>query len=297
MADVASTADSQHRQPVVNEITLDHPWEWLGKGWKDLSSAPRFSLAYGAAFVVISYLLTFGLVYEQLFFIIPPLAAGFFLVAPLLGIGLYQISDSLERGREVKFCNATKAWKANEVHLSAMAVVLVLLAVASMLVGLIGLPGLWRHWLHVPAPFYDFLAPILGHGGPADHHMELILMLVSIALAFAGIALAWLLYLRYPQAPIRIRQRASIAYALLNHGYYFDNIYCRIVHTVDNLSEKLLAHRVEPIINAATLNQPSFWVQEASKTFARLQSGMVTAYVLYVFVGLVIFLCWGVTHV
>jgi uncharacterized membrane protein len=137
MANAATTADPRHSPPKVNEITLDHPWEWLGKGWKDLSAAPRFSLAYGAAFVVVSYLLTFGLVYESLFFIIPPLAAGFFLVAPLLGIGLYQVSDSLERGRDVQFCNATKAWKSNEVHLSAMAVVLVLVVLVWMLAALL----------------------------------------------------------------------------------------------------------------------------------------------------------------
>lgn len=137
MADAATTSDPQHSLPRVNEITLDHPWEWLGRGWRDLSNTPKFSLTYGVAFVVVSYLLTFGLVYEQLFFIIPPLAAGFFLVAPLLGIGLYQISATLERGEKVQFCNATKAWKANEVHLSAMAVVLVMVVLVWMLAALL----------------------------------------------------------------------------------------------------------------------------------------------------------------
>lgn len=137
MADAAATTDQQRSPPRVNEITLDHPWEWLAKGWRDLERAPRFSLAYGAVFVVISYLLTLGLVYEALFFIIPPLAAGFFLVAPLLGIGLYQVSATLEKGEEVQFCNATKAWKRNEVQLSAMAVILVLVMLAWMLIALL----------------------------------------------------------------------------------------------------------------------------------------------------------------
>ena len=97
----AATANPRENPPAVNEITLDHPWEWLAKGWRDLSREPKFSLGYGAVFVLISYLLTFGLVYEELFFIIPPLTAGFFLVAPMLGIGLYQISDTLERGEKV----------------------------------------------------------------------------------------------------------------------------------------------------------------------------------------------------
>jgi uncharacterized membrane protein len=87
--------------------------------------------------VLVSYLLTIGLVYENLFFIIPPLAAGFFLVAPLLGIGLYQMSASLEKGEEVRFCNATRAWKKNEVQLSAMALVLVLVMLVWMLIALL----------------------------------------------------------------------------------------------------------------------------------------------------------------
>ncbi len=137
MADAGTLLDRHPSRPQINEITLDHPWEWLAKGWKDLRAAPRFSLTYGAAFVVFSYLLTFGLSYEHLFFIIPPLAAGFFLVAPLLGIGLYQISASLERGEEVRFCTAARAWKRNEVHLSAMAIILVLVVLVWMLIALL----------------------------------------------------------------------------------------------------------------------------------------------------------------
>jgi len=129
----AAAAHPQQTLPAVREITLDHPWEWLAKGWKDLSAAPKFSMAYGAVFMVVSYLLTLGLISENLFFIIPPLAAGFFLVAPLLGIGLYQVSDTLERGEAVQFCNALKAWKRNEVQLSAMALVLVMVVLVWML--------------------------------------------------------------------------------------------------------------------------------------------------------------------
>jgi uncharacterized membrane protein len=143
-----ATAHTHRPLPRINEITLDRPWAWLAKGWEDLSRAPKFSLSYGAVFMVVSYLLTFGLVYESLFFTIPPLAAGFFLVAPLLGIGLYRISDSLERGEEVQFCNALSAWKRNEVQLSAMALVLVMMVLVWMLAAIL-----------VFALFYDNTVP------------------------------------------------------------------------------------------------------------------------------------------
>ncbi len=123
--------------PTISRITLDHPWQWLAKGWQDLTRAPRFSLAYGAVFVLVSWLLTLGLLAEGLFFIVPSLAAGFFLVAPLLGIGLYQISETLRRGERVQFCTALTAWRRNSVHLWAMAFVLVLILLAWMLAALI----------------------------------------------------------------------------------------------------------------------------------------------------------------
>ena len=131
--DAAAPSVQEDHMPVVNEITMDHPWQWLAHGWKDLSQAPKYSLTYGAVFTLVSSLLTLGLVYEELFFVIPPLAAGFFLVAPLLGIGLYNISHTLEEHKEVRFCQAWKAWKRNEVHLAGMGVTLLLILIAWML--------------------------------------------------------------------------------------------------------------------------------------------------------------------
>jgi uncharacterized membrane protein len=86
MANAAVTAPGQSTALAVNQITLDHPWEWLAKGWKDLASVPRFSLLYGSVFLLVSYALTLGLMSRDLFFNVPPLAAGFFPLAPVLGI-------------------------------------------------------------------------------------------------------------------------------------------------------------------------------------------------------------------
>ncbi|MDH4006435.1 MAG: NADH-quinone oxidoreductase subunit L [Desulfuromonadales bacterium] len=178
-----------------------------------------------------------------------------------------------------------------------MAVILVVLALASVVAGFIGLPGLWRDWLGVSAPFYDFLVPVLGHGGGADHHMELILMLVSVTIAFTGVAMAWLLYLRCPEMPLRVRMKATAAYRLINDGYYFDAFYTKVVRCADWVSEKILARHVETTIDTLTTNLPADLAQRASKLFTRLQSGNVSAYVFYVFAGLALFLWWGVIHV
>lgn len=159
MSSVATLNQDAHSgaRPQINTITFDNPWEWLSKGWNDLIHAPRFSLLYGAFFVLVSYLLTFGLMAENMFFIIPPLAAGFFLVAPLLGIGLYQISENLEKGTELKFCQAIEAWRRNEVQLSAMALVLVMVLLFWILAGLLVFALLYN----LPVPTLENFIPVV----------------------------------------------------------------------------------------------------------------------------------------
>ena len=120
--------------PEINRITLDHPWQWLAAGWEDLRRAPKYSISYGAFFVVVSYLVTLGLYNGSMFFLVPPLAAGYFLIAPLLGVGLYEISRNLEGGRPIQFCQALEAWDSNRVHLSALGIVLLLVLLVWMLI-------------------------------------------------------------------------------------------------------------------------------------------------------------------
>jgi len=143
--------------PTVNRITLDHPWRWLAAGWQDLCRAPRFSLSYGAFFVVVSYLLTLGLFNGHMFFLIPPLAAGFFLIAPMLGVGLYQISRNNETNREVRFCQAIEAWNSNPVHLSALSMVLVFI----MLLWMLAANLVFVLFFTQPMPTWENFIPVL----------------------------------------------------------------------------------------------------------------------------------------
>lgn len=171
MAQAATHTPQGYPLPIVNEITFDHPWEWLSKGWQDLKRAPKYSLTYGAFFVVVSILMTLGLMVGSLFFIIPPLAAGFFLLAPFLGIGLYQISSTLERGERVEYCQALKAWHKNDINLGAMAVVLVMVMLVWMLAALLLFAILYDQ----PVPTWENFVPVVFLSGE------------SPAFVFAGI--------------------------------------------------------------------------------------------------------------
>jgi uncharacterized membrane protein len=118
METIAYTGSTRWPDLEVNKIALTEPFEWLSKGWKDMREAGRYSFMYGAGIVLISGLLTFGLFATDNLFLLPFLAAAFFLIAPFLGIGLYQMSAHLERGESLKSCNAVEAWKSNHTQIS-----------------------------------------------------------------------------------------------------------------------------------------------------------------------------------
>ncbi|MCU7930441.1 MAG: DUF2189 domain-containing protein [Candidatus Thiodiazotropha sp. (ex Codakia rugifera)] len=122
METTAYTGSTRWPELVVNKIQLTEPFEWLAKGWKDMRDAGRYSLMYGLGIVLISGLLTFALFATDNLFLLPFLVAGFFLIAPFLGIGLYQMSAHLERGEPLKTCNALEAWKSNHTQISIITV-------------------------------------------------------------------------------------------------------------------------------------------------------------------------------
>ncbi|MES9947072.1 MAG: DUF2189 domain-containing protein, partial [Candidatus Thiodiazotropha sp.] len=122
METTVNTRSTRWPDLVVNKIKLTEPFEWLTKGWKDMRDAGRYSLMYGLGIVLISGLLTFALFATDNLFLLPFLVAAFFLIAPFLGIGLYQMSAHLERGESLKTCNALEAWKSNHTQISMITV-------------------------------------------------------------------------------------------------------------------------------------------------------------------------------
>jgi uncharacterized membrane protein len=74
------------------------PLGWLRAGWRDMWSAPRQSLTYGTIVVLLSLALAFVAVEFGGYWELLSLVSGFILIAPLLAIGTYSISDQLERG-------------------------------------------------------------------------------------------------------------------------------------------------------------------------------------------------------
>jgi uncharacterized membrane protein len=80
--------------------TMEDPWAWLTAGWRDLWKNPVLSFGYGATFVLIGLLATWGLWMAGLESMAPALAAGFTLVGPVFAIGLYEMSRKYEAGEQ-----------------------------------------------------------------------------------------------------------------------------------------------------------------------------------------------------
>jgi uncharacterized membrane protein len=117
--------------PRIRVVPVDRPWLWLARGWSDLTRAPAVALAYGASLVVVSFLLTLGLALAELYYLILPLAAGFMLLAPLLAVGLYEVSRRLERGAvPPTLLEAALAWRRNPLQIALSGLVLMLIHLA-----------------------------------------------------------------------------------------------------------------------------------------------------------------------
>ena len=98
---VATTADDTNALPFVAPCRRLGTWEpigWLRLAWGDFKTAPRQSLTYGAVVVLLSWALAYIAIRFGGYFELLALVSGFILVAPLLAVGTYSISDQIERG-------------------------------------------------------------------------------------------------------------------------------------------------------------------------------------------------------
>lgn len=180
--ETAPTDDHRGAQePRVNTITLGQPFEWLAKGWGDIKAAPGYSLRYGAAIVLLSGVIVYLATLGRLDFLIPFLSAGFFLIAPLLAIGLYQMSAHLERGDSLQHCQALEAVKRNQGQLGIavgfLMIVMQLWILASVF--------LFIMLFHDPFPTWENLVPVLLLSG---QYQVLMLALVLVGAFFAACA-------------------------------------------------------------------------------------------------------------
>ncbi len=172
----------------------------------------------------------------------------------------------------------------------AMAVALIVLAIGSVVAGYAGLPSILGggDW------FARYLEPSFGVAPiaeVAEHGLEGALMLVSIAVAFAGIGIAAYFFLKNRRASDAMAERFSGLQTLLLNKYYVDEIYdATIVQPIRIVSEDALWKVVDVQVIDGAVNGVGGVVAGASDRLRRLQSGSVRTYAASVFVGVVVIL-------
>lgn len=124
MLEKSEIAVFSEASPRVRHVGADRPWVWLARGWEDMLRAGRVSFAWGALFVAGGAALIGGAALLGVYEAILPLAAGFPLVAPILVIGLYEVSRRLEAGEKANLKTPLLALRRNASQIGIMGFVL-----------------------------------------------------------------------------------------------------------------------------------------------------------------------------
>ena len=169
----------------------------------------------------------------------------------------------------------------------SMVVPLVVLAALSVVGGLVGPP--MQEGGHA---FARWLAPVFASGEPprlAEHALpaptESLLIVVSVAAALAGIALALQFYLRAPASATWLRERWSALYGVLVHKYWIDELYDAIaVRPVYALSVWCWRFWDEAIVDGL-VNGVGNTFERMSAFLRVLQTGFVGTYALFFTLG------------
>jgi NADH-quinone oxidoreductase subunit L len=115
-------------------------------------------------------------------------------------------------------------------------------------------------------------------------------------LALAGVAAAWLLYIKRSDLPAKIRERAGVLYELLINNYYIDRFndwffaggFRRLGALFSDVGDR-------SIIDGFFVNGSARLVGATSAVLRQIQSGFIYQYAFAMVLGIVVFLFWWLT--
>ncbi|MGI9229981.1 MAG: NADH-quinone oxidoreductase subunit L [Gammaproteobacteria bacterium] len=110
-------------------------------------------------------------------------------------------------------------------------------------------------------------------------------------LAFAGLILAWLLYIKFPTVPAQIARYASLPHKLLLKKYYFDEIYQSVFANGFRFIGKGLWQTGDVrLIDGLLVNGSAATVRWCASVIRTLQSGYLYHYAFAMIIGLLLLL-------
>jgi NADH-quinone oxidoreductase subunit L len=168
---------------------------------------------------------------------------------------------------------------------ASMTGVLIALAVLSAIGGFLSLP----HFLSPLLPLPDVL--------PALEHFETPLLVVSIALAFAGLAAAAVVYGGDGARAERLRSRFPTLHRVLSGKYFVDEAYdWLIARPLYWISDRVFLRLGDQKIIDGSLHGLTALGRRTAGAFSRVQNGNLHLYALLVLVGIIASLAWSWRH-
>jgi NADH-quinone oxidoreductase subunit L len=146
-------------------------------------------------------------------------------------------------------------------------------------------------WLQVPWGWdlvTEWLDPVAESTQEATGATLTFSVLASLALAVAGIWLAWRWYGRPSEVPARVRTRWPWAARTLERKFYFDEAYDLAFYEPASRKAVFLTRFVEQPIFLASLGELGSSVRAASRRLSSLQTGYVREYAFALAAGLAV---------
>jgi NADH-quinone oxidoreductase subunit L len=168
-----------------------------------------------------------------------------------------------------------------------MTIPLAILAFFSIIAGYIGLPavvGKNYNW------FGNFLDPVIlsSHETHISMGTEWFLILISVAVAVAGIFIAYIFYIRKTQIPSTLVKKFPFIYKLLYNKYYVDEIYNAVfVNPMIRGSESIYDNFDLKIIDGAVNGSAKIAVW-SGRLLSRFQTGFLKDYALIFLLGAIL---------
>jgi NADH-quinone oxidoreductase subunit L len=168
---------------------------------------------------------------------------------------------------------------------ASMTGVLIALAVLSAIGGFLSLP----HFLSPLLPLPEVV--------PALEHFETPLLVVSIALAFAGLAAAAVVYGGDGERAERLRRRFPALHRVLSGKYFVDEAYdWLIARPLYWISDRVFLRLGDQKIIDGSLHGLTALGRRTAGAFSRVQNGNLHLYALLVLVGIIASLAWSWRH-
>lgn len=181
---------------------------------------------------------------------------------------------------------------------SVMTVPLMILAFLSIVGGYIGIPevfsgehgNLFHNWLE---PVYAPAIAKLNTFGSHSHFEEILLMVLSVALALSAIYFAIKIYTQRPEIAEKISSKFKKLYNVLLNKYYVDEIYeAAVIQPIQKGSEKVLWKFTDNIIIDGAVNGIAKLVDAGSGFVRKIQNGIAQFYAIIMMLGIALVLLW-----